>query len=725
MPPVRLMPRMTRTQVLAGVAALTLTASMTAMVDSAAHATDGDGGSTEPSSSVAGEWEAASATANERSLPDGSTQLRVFQSPVNYQDGAEWAPIDNELVEPANSAFAAENKAGGYSGLLPVDAESTPVVFKTDGVWVRMKMDGLGDAEPTVVDDSATYPEVEGADEVRYTATNTGLKEDIILDEAPSSQPVYTYRISASPGLELEQTASGQINFVDSTGHAAVSIPVGVMNDSAAAESFAVDYEVSTSGSGWMLSITPSLNWLSDPARAYPVTVDPSLVIAPARDCAIGTGNPNTSHCATGSQDLKAGVTDDGRVSRSLLSFPLGAIPANSSITEADLSLYMQAGDGGPEALYEVRTAGMAFTNNATWNSSGTSAWTGGNPGTVQSTVGPLTGTVAGWKTFEGLEPTVQDWIDGHVPNHGLVLKQRSEVVKNILTFYSDSANNAASRRPHLDVTYEPIVEATLPLDDIELSYPDVLGVAQITDAADVGNPLIITPNLAPGTHLRQEPDGSIIIVDSQDALVATVIIADVIAMDGQTIPTQNSVVGNSLVSEIQPSSPGSLEYPLTQAAATDIVTPEPPLPAEPSLTESPRAPSGGGFKKAGCRRFKMTQKWGAPVSAYGMDIVGRFCWKKGTQATSRIRRISGDNLCWSNFAWDYQNCIGPRYRDKNPFEDGHVSNGYFSNLYYFMQTRVCGVDFLDIVCTGWQWSRVGVRAEYGGHIEVFGRTNF
>ncbi|MFY1577486.1 DNRLRE domain-containing protein [Verrucosispora sp. WMMD703] len=87
--------------------------------------------------------------------------------------------------------------------------------------------------------------------------------------------------------------------------------------------------------------MTADAGWLADPARVYPVVIDPTIKIQPvpadAQDVQIYSGNTTKNYNDT--YQLKVG-TEATHTWRSLLKFNLGTIPANTPIDDAQLQLY-------------------------------------------------------------------------------------------------------------------------------------------------------------------------------------------------------------------------------------------------------------------------------------------------------------------------------------------------------------------------------------------------
>ena len=415
--------------------------------------------------------EKRSATSKTFLLPDGSKQTEVFTSPVHYRasDG-DWAPIDNTLVESAKPGYAAENGANSYELLIPTDAGRQPVRFGADGEWVSFAAQGA-DGAPQVQGNAASIGGLGAGTRLEYEATGAGVKETFVLQEAPSNEAAssWAFDLDTSAGLTPRLAADGGLNFVDEAGDVAFVAPAPFMTDSSGTDagySDAVSFDLAQAGDGWQLTLAADPVWLDDPARVFPVRVDPTITANGAvRDCWINQFSPNTPNCGAGSDWIRAGWSG-GDARRSLLEFNLDSIPANATGITADLGLYVDNTQTSnvATATYVARRMTRSWTGLATWNNyNGTNPWT--TPGgdfTVSGAAGTnINGATSGYRNIDAT-PMTSAWVRGTEPNHGMVVKQQPENVNSILGFFSsDSANSA--RWPKLTVTY---TEPTPPVFD-------------------------------------------------------------------------------------------------------------------------------------------------------------------------------------------------------------------------------------------------------------------
>ena len=426
-------------------------------------------------------------------LPDGSLQAEVFSDPVHYRDTAgDWAPIENTLVDAAQDGYAVENEANDYRLLVPADAGSDPVTVEADGEWVSFAADGA-DGAPVVDGPTATIEGIAPATSLEYEATNEGVKETIVLDAAPAAgaQPEYVFELATSPGVTPKLVEDGGLRFVDEAGEVVFVSPAPFMVDSSdvdgeAAYSADVAYTLTANpaGAGWSLTVTPSTAWLADPARVYPVMIDPTVTEKPAdTDCWLNQADPTTPFCGAASSYIRVGRDAAGNKRRGLVDFDLPAeIPVNATVTDAKLSLYLDSGERrtSTEGDYVARKVTQSWTGATTWNTrDGFTSWTTTEPPEGEITFGGVwktdtggevklgdSGTTSGYKTWN-VKSIAADWVATPATNFGFIIKQAAETTNNSLGFYSSDyvdlalAEDGAERHPKLTITWDPAARET------------------------------------------------------------------------------------------------------------------------------------------------------------------------------------------------------------------------------------------------------------------------
>jgi hypothetical protein len=119
-------------------------------------------------------------------------------------------------------------------------------------------------------------------------------------------------------------------------------------------------------------TLVPARRWLDAAGRVFPVTVDPTIVVAPtptqAQNVMISSDNPATNYSSGSAMEVGTTAT---WADRALISFPLTSIPAGTTIDSADLNLYWDQSFGPGTAsqtvnVYQAATSWSAST--VTWN---------------------------------------------------------------------------------------------------------------------------------------------------------------------------------------------------------------------------------------------------------------------------------------------------------------------------------------------------------------------
>jgi RHS repeat-associated protein len=426
--------------------------------------------------------ELRTATSNTYRLPDGQRETRLFEVPVNYRDeSGEWAPIEEELTELPGGAVT--NGENSFDVRLPEDLAEAPVRMTIGDQWISQRPLGI-DTQPVALEgDVAAYAAQGDGAGFEFTGLANGLKENIELI-GPSSPSTYHYELRAAAGIESKLREDGSIVFRDAEGDLVGQMPAPMMSDSASPPAFssAVHYSLQEQASGsWRLDVAADPDWLSAPERIWPVTIDPSTTIpTPSRDCRISTDTSAQQCGQLGYPNLaikaKYASTGEDAFGRSLLSFSLGSIPQAASLTSATIGLHSAktATDVTRVDLYDVS---REWDSGATW----TSATGGGNPkdrwtasggdyGRYMPTPTSLTpvdrgGSGPGWWKFSSPDLTwlVQRWIDGSVPNNGVLLKLSDETPR-VCCFERrvEWESSAATNKPYLAVQYiEPAPEGS------------------------------------------------------------------------------------------------------------------------------------------------------------------------------------------------------------------------------------------------------------------------
>jgi len=223
--------------------------------------------------------------------PDGTYTMRIYSAPQNFKDASgTWQPIDGTIQASPDGSM---HPAG-----LPVGLRFAASSNATDLVRID---DGAGNAVRFGAPDGATagaagaasgnqvrYPGVFPGVDLEYFPSTSGVKELVVLDTpaAAAAQPSFSFPMQLG-GLRATMRKDGGVDIIDASGAARFTIPAPTMTDSDVDQKLGdgkhgpVSYSLSTRGAATVLTVTPDAAWLADPARVYPVYVDPTFDTRP------------------------------------------------------------------------------------------------------------------------------------------------------------------------------------------------------------------------------------------------------------------------------------------------------------------------------------------------------------------------------------------------------------------------------------------------------------
>lgn len=376
----------------------------------------------------------------------------IYQGPIAYQDNTgQWQAIDNTLIANSDGSHYT-NRANDYSVSFPESLALGPIHIQTSSGWIDLTPSATG---PGVVSGATiTYPITDGT--IAYTAGNNEVKESISL-RSPAAPSSFRTSIVTSPGISAQTVGTGAIRFSTPSDDSPFSLAAPFVADaSGAASSNAVSMSIAKGSGSTDATVTVAVrsSWLSEPTRAWPVVIDPSVTIGGAtQDCTLDSGNPGTSECF--STSLVVGQDPSGTATyHSLLQFSLsGAVPAGAKNATTTLSLYQYQTDG-PTTIQEGQVSRAWSERGATWTTyDGTNPWTtpGGDYSCNQG-VGcgsASTSSTSGWDSI----PVTDGWVTGASANNGLLLKATTEAPSTRQYFYSSDYANS-TYWPQLVVTY-------------------------------------------------------------------------------------------------------------------------------------------------------------------------------------------------------------------------------------------------------------------------------
>ena len=285
---------------------------------------------------------------------------------------------------------------------------------------------------------------------VTYTVHPDRVKEDIIL-EKPGAATSYRTRIEAV-GLTPTLLEDRSVQFTDTEGKEIFDIPAPFMydNDKAYSEDIVVRL-VNVDEDVFELIYIPNHQWLHDPGRVYPVTIDPTYSVSPAlygpsvtTDSYVNSNTPNSNYY--NEQYMKVGGG-----CRSYLKFnSLPSISAQYLIYSANI-VFLATGESRPDVeLYRV--TGSWSSTGITWNN---------QPGRESARL--ATASCDNRKYVAEVTDLVCGWYKGSYPNYGVMIKPTNPNADNYAAWELCSSDHSNSNmQPWIQVMYYPMTSAAL-----------------------------------------------------------------------------------------------------------------------------------------------------------------------------------------------------------------------------------------------------------------------
>jgi hypothetical protein len=208
---------------------------------------------------------------------------------------------------------------------------------------------GVESSDGTTLTYSGILPETD----LSLTSETYGVKESLTLASA-SAGNVWTFPLSLQ-GLSIGQGADGTWQLTDGSGAVVATLEApyaddsaGTLSDPEPAETHSVTYSLATASDGTQdLVMTLDKAWLDDPARAFPVTVDPTTTVSingQEETTYIDTGYPTSNYDSSMRMVIGEDPNGSGDVRRSFLYYPTSSIVDQGwHVSAAQFAAYMYA----------------------------------------------------------------------------------------------------------------------------------------------------------------------------------------------------------------------------------------------------------------------------------------------------------------------------------------------------------------------------------------------
>ena len=392
-----------------------------------------------------------------------------------YQDeNGNHLPVNLNLVSDSEDGKTVFKPAGS-----PVDVTLPDKVDASKGIKISKGNDTLEIipkdktySNATVKDNAILYNNVDESDDVQYTITDNGVKEEIVLNKWREKNQFH-YQFSSetySASLQNNQVVitkkdKKQVLFV-------LSAPV--MVDQSGEKSDAIKLDLKEGKKYFDLTIDADKDWLGDANRKYPVRIDPTVTVPTENLIDTVTSSVHGTYQGRGygyvgyiTQEM-TGIWNARDVGRTRIytkvNYDFSKIPKEAKINSASYNLYQYVQYPQTNATFSSYKLTQDFDiNNLTWDNS---------VGLTQEPTGEnaISPAKYGMHQFD-IRDTVNSWVQGLSPNYGIVVQATNENDYGGAFYTTYSTGDAGQvdfspdKRPSLTINW------SVP-DPVDVNYP-------------------------------------------------------------------------------------------------------------------------------------------------------------------------------------------------------------------------------------------------------------
>ncbi len=221
----------------------------------------------------------------------------ISSAPIAVYDATEghYAEVDNSLIEDAENTVNYKNVRGKYKASFAKDLNREEL-FSMEKDGYKLAISLLSQKRNTgkqhnrnatarvtnnrnqKSESEAVYLNAYADTDLQYQVRPGKVKENIIVR---SPQESYSYDfVLKTENLKLTMSDDGKVITFSSidTDKAVFRIPAPIMKDAAGATSREITYALeNTAQNEAVLTVTANAQWINDPARAFPIMIDPVI----------------------------------------------------------------------------------------------------------------------------------------------------------------------------------------------------------------------------------------------------------------------------------------------------------------------------------------------------------------------------------------------------------------------------------------------------------------
>lgn len=416
---------------------------------------------------------------------DGSLTTVLHSEDIHHRTNRGWSPVNSDLVLAGKPGYEWENASGPFEVAFKETLDEDYLSFSANGTGFSLTLEGArratgfrgsasagrsessreGPSSRLVYDDAFTDVDL------RYDVGASSVKETLVLDNADvPTRYEFVLTPQGDVPFDAEKQPDGSWAFfaAPQAGPAFVlSAPFAYDSSAAMTADPArrnATMDVKKVGDTFVIDLAVDAAWLAEPARSFPVFLDPTITIQPTvEDASFAAG---CSNCTPFVDERLYIGTSDTEAWRGALQFDLADIPAGVDVSEARLELFydrwcMTAATACRDTTQQLD----AHLMTKAWSTASTTSQLGFDP-TPLSSFTLSAGAAEQWMSWD-VTATMKAWLAGTQPNHGLLMKRSTEPLG------AGGPVPPARRYPEPSVT--PKLEVTYVSDAVDLLTPDTL----------------------------------------------------------------------------------------------------------------------------------------------------------------------------------------------------------------------------------------------------------
>mgnify|MGYP001058496227 CR=1 FL=1 len=405
------------------------------------------------------------ATSKTYELADGQREWVGYAEAVHYQDADEtWRDIDNSIVNDSqrvgDTDYSLKNAANQYSvrfarqaagaNLVNISYRGTAIAFgpaggMNAGVAKRPYSESQALSDMTYGNNCAVYEEVYPGVDLVYEAKTGGVKENIVLKDA-------TVRNEFLFDLKLRDLSpketDGRLVFVDDEDNEVFHLGPLLALDEAGVPCEEVTCALVEKGKKHQLKVAVSRAYLEDPARVFPVIIDPSVMITGSSvtyDSFVSSRYPYRNYYLY--NWLRTGKDTSYYTRRTFIRFNLSSLSGVDPDQVAEAYIRIKRYSGVTPNITAYRVLGSWVSSTIKWSNM---------PGytTSEHSTTAINDSGSWWRMYN--LTVVKKWLAGTYGQYGWMIKDSREYSTSLwTTFYSSDA--PSPNKPELHIIYKAL----------------------------------------------------------------------------------------------------------------------------------------------------------------------------------------------------------------------------------------------------------------------------